>query len=651
MAKQLDYLSVILAGLGVLLAAWALAPGHRDYFERLRDDDEYRKQVIVSLTERSWLDWYQNGLRAGLAWLDLRFGAAGSGRALGVCTVLSLYYSWSTFYLTLPFGATESILGFEFDPNLPQPVRVLSSIALAALPAIAFVIGRWTAKCFVKLDGSRDIQSSRSNHARILIAILIAMPSGFLPVLTLSTIGGTKSELFVYLDYISLTSVSACLVISGAIAGVVVARRLTFPFLKTPIAAVIGSSVIVMLLTIAVIFSITLTFVVAVFFPDITASIVKYYSFDAYAFDELMIRIKESLSPAHLEQIESALSSVIDNLRIHYGPEQFSKMIHVLPTLFFLIIWLVVPFSIFLSIGLSAFLVGYIAGAAVISAVMTNYIGYILPPPEVATVSLNSIAAAAGAITAYRENRDDQRGLYAGGVTTLLTLMILAGSAVPLVILNAIALLLLLPIANGVWDWLSWWISRYLGRDLLKLLKNDSAKQKTLTILGHCLLDLCFALLALAALAFFMAFAFAAYDKMASTSLDFEVIIQQAVTSPWSKGLWLTGMLLSTLVPTLSHAVLLIGSPLFIIVIADPKRNETANVLKQYEASREEALLYRVAWYLARGQYLAWLGALALSLVLIMLFTVFVGFVHQGGLSDYVGYVAIKAVELARWCF
>ncbi len=221
-------------------------------------------------------------------------------------------------------------------------------------------------------------------------------------------------------------------------------------------------------------------------------------------------------------------------------------------------------------------------------------------------------------------------------------------------IIFIITFLFLLPLANGLWDWLSWRISRWLGRDLLEGLDESG---RGWTIISHGLADLLFALLFLATLALALAFGMESYNQYAvwrsgETVYDLRVFVGEAAEKPWTEGFWLTAMLLSTLVPTFLHFALLLASPLVMLVTGSPKRTELAAALHGYDAAEEkDAILQRVGWHLARSQYLAWVAALLLTILLLVLFGTFIGLVHQGGLADYVAGIALFAIDVTEWCF
>ncbi len=137
-----------------------------------------------------------------------------------------------------------------------------------------------------------------------------------------------------------------------------------------------------------------------------------------------------------------------------------------------------------------------------------------------------------------------------------------------------------LPVVNGLWDWLSWLITRGLGRRLLASFGGSGGLgQRVAAVVGHGVLDLVLAVALLAAMAFFLAFGFEAYNRIAIIQrgqdlpvFDLGPFLANAADHPWTDGLWLTVMLISTLVPTALHVVALLASPIALVTLPTEKR-------------------------------------------------------------------------------
>jgi hypothetical protein len=182
----------------------------------------------------------------------------------------------------------------------------------------------------------------------------------------------------------------------------------------------------------------------------------------------------------------------------------------------------------------------------------------------------------------------------------------------------------ILPVINGFWDWLSWWVTRLLGRHLLVTLAPARALGgRAVTILGHGLLDFVLSAALLAAMAFLLAFGFEAYDQIAAAqgqhAFDLGPYLEAAADHPWTDGLWLTVMLLSTLFPTALHVVVLLASPLALITLPTERRLQLAGELETWDEQpeRHASIQRRAGQYVARERH----GAIAIAAGLFVLLT------------------------------
>lgn len=135
-------------------------------------------------------------------------------------------------------------------------------------------------------------------------------------------------------------------------------------------------------------------------------------------------------------------------------------------------------------------------------------------------------------------------------------------SIAPVNVLGAVcALFFLLPIFNALIDWPSWIVSRWLMRHLTEL--GEPVQDSPLNVLGllglHTLVDLLAALVFLVALVGLMPVAFVWVSGRLAIEYPVAIVIRQAADDPWGAGLWISLMLLSTLVPTLLHIIAMLG--------------------------------------------------------------------------------------------
>ncbi len=185
---------------------------------------------------------------------------------------------------------------------------------------------------------------------------------------------------------------------------------------------------------------------------------------------------------------------------------------------------------------------------------------------------------------------------------------------------------LLLPVVNGVWDWLSWWITRGLGRHLLASFGGAAGLGwRVLAVIGHGVLDLLLAVALLDAMAFFLAFGFEAYNRIAILQrgqdlpvFDLGPFLTSAADHPWTDGLWLTVMLVSTLLPTALHVVALLASPIALVTLPTQERLALAGELETYneQPERQASIQRRAGRYVARERHLAFALAAGLFILL-----------------------------------
>lgn len=285
------------------------------------------------------------------------------------------------------------------------------------------------------------------------------------------------------------------------------------------------------------------------------------------------------------------------------------------------------------------------------------------PLPLAGALALVGAAAGAGTIGSV-VGSGQPRGAFAGGfgVVAGLGLTVLFFSArvnTSEVAIVSIVLFLILPLVNGFWDWLSWWISRGLGSDLrLKLQPAGSTGRRAMTVAWHTLADLVAAVVLLAAMAYLLAVGFAGYNQVAIALSDegrgafgLERFIERAAAAPWTDGLWLTVMLVSTLVPTFLHLIMLLASPIALVALPTEKRLALAADLDTYadQPERQASIRRRAGKYVAREKH----GALALATFLLVLLLAMLGWlvrlIHQGGLANYILEVARAGIWTARW--
>ena len=160
--------------------------------------------------------------------------------------------------------------------------------------------------------------------------------------------------------------------------------------------------------------------------------------------------------------------------------------------------------------------------------------------------------------------------------------------------ITTILFLVVLPFLNALWDWVSWGISRWLGTKIVR-------RRSVIRIAGHAVIDAVAALLLLVGLTVTLVIVIEGINVLGQTfanvaPLGLDEFLVKAAADPWGpNGLWVTCMLLSTLLPTMTHFLMVIASPLALL---PPRRfrHWLADRLAGDPAAHE---LSEVAWYFA----------------------------------------------------
>ena len=199
---------------------------------------------------------------------------------------------------------------------------------------------------------------------------------------------------------------------------------------------------------------------------------------------------------------------------------------------------------VLLSVYLSVFYFGKLSYIAAMTFSMTYCLGVAITLSRVGFSHIAGICSilisAAGAIS----------GMFVGNYADIITFQVLRN------VVLIITFLTILPAINAIFDWLSWAFTRYF---LEKAKATQSGLGKLLVLAGHVVADFIAALLCLAGLAFTMGLALEGMNwgfvKLSWPQFDWTQQLYIAVHQPLTAGLAVTGMLLSTLVPTFIHLV------------------------------------------------------------------------------------------------
>lgn len=221
---------------------------------------------------------------------------------------------------------------------------------------------------------------------------------------------------------------------------------------------------------------------------------------------------------------------------------------------------------------------------------------------------------------------------------------------------GGVALLLFfvaLPILNAVLDWPSWWVSRKLGGNLVDQIAKDAGRRRRSVVLVlHGLADFIAAVVLLYLLAIALPFMIELFNLWAEASgvskpLELRAFLNRAVSQPWPDGLWVLAMLLSTLFPTLLHAMALVASPVMIWLGSDVRRQGIAAELVATNPPSPAAVRY-ASWHLAR----TWLIAIIAPLAVVAASVTLIGVVWEP-VGDILLGAAVRGIagasHVAHW--
>ena len=135
-----------------------------------------------------------------------------------------------------------------------------------------------------------------------------------------------------------------------------------------------------------------------------------------------------------------------------------------------------------------------------------------------------------------------------------------AGTGTDVLILSYLLFFFVLPFFNGVLDWISLSVSRWFGRGIVAESRSVRGLAGTVVL---ALADLVAALAFLFLIAWVLAFGVEALGLFYGLSLELGDYVRDAVAHPWSRGLWASIMVLSTLLPTAIHFVLALAAVWF----------------------------------------------------------------------------------------
>ena len=160
---------------------------------------------------------------------------------------------------------------------------------------------------------------------------------------------------------------------------------------------------------------------------------------------------------------------------------------------------------------------------------------------------------------------------------------------------GALLFFFVLPIMNEGWDWISWGVSRALGRVILRL-------HYPLKSIAVALIDMLLAIVFLVSLTACLTIGIETinfYFKYFGLSppVSIKIFIEAAAANPFGpKGIWVTLMLFSTLVPTFLHFIIALAGT-FTRVLPIKWRRGLAEMLEEEESQIVQSAAHLLLFY------------------------------------------------------
>jgi hypothetical protein len=504
----------------------------RQYTEdKLEQDPILRQEWVERLRNRSMGAAYRDALARSLAWLDRVFGPPGSAQALGVCFLVAVAYAWVTFFWGWGFfhGAGH-IGGFDIMPqDATETQRQIGASVAILLPPVMFYLARWLARWLQTRE--RNLKARLLKRWKHQLGWrrfnwawrIVSAGLVFVIVIGIAHTGKLGDVATIFLLFWAFP-------FWGILGGRWVQGYFVHQLIASLATFVMGAFAVVVAFRVAVVEVVTLAGVVAL------AVAVAGYG---------------SLAAAGAGVIAVSLSIAVS-----------------------------IAASIFVAIAMVA------AGVIAVAGAVTG-------PQAI----VGAIAAVYGTAFGLARHPSDHRGVWAGGLGGLTALSVLglftSKHSHNQVVLFFLLFFLILPLVNSLFDWLSWWTTRVLGKRLLAVLDEQRGVwQRRGVIVLHSFADLASSVALLLLMAFALGLGFQAYNDLAvlwneKPPFDLATIIDSTANDPWGEGFWFTLMLLTTLLPTFVHGIMLLGSPLGVLLIPDRKRLALAEDLENYASAGE----------------------------------------------------------------
>ncbi len=458
-------------------------------------------------------------LAGGLNWLDRRLGDPWSIQALRTSLGLALIYCWIAFFLGWGLGGSGRIGEVALLADPQQPARLAGALSAILLPLATMLVGRFLGRMErrAKLSLIRRLRRRPGPFRRRLR--VADFERRYRWVLGL-TFGAALVAVLIWLrrgDVAAFTILFSWLAL-GPVSGIAMARRFAGPIAQglAALAAGFGSLSGAVLLILAFAGAGVSAFAFAI----LGVTNVAFAGAIGVLLDLVMggaFTLGLALAGAGIATVALALAGAGTGIATLTGVATMSRA------------------------GLAAFIL--LMGGATLATLAFDQ-------AAVLAAAIGGISALAVA-AAVSHNRRGRHGAYAGAIGAI-ALMTAAAVALgwgdrPLVVF-AVCFFFLLPLVNGLIDWIAWAALRTLFRRL-----HAGRPGWRSTVLSG-IAGFGIAAVAIAALAFALGLGFESYNQLTvkrTGEAAFALLpaIEQAVRTPWGEGLWLGLMLATPLLP------------------------------------------------------------------------------------------------------
>lgn len=476
-----------------------------------------------------------SALADGMVWLDRRLGDAWSIKALRTCLALALVYSWIAYFLGWGLGGSGRVGNVALLADPPQPARFVSSLSAIMLPLVAMLVGRSLGRIErrAKLLLVRRLRRRQKQfRTRLRLADFERRYRWFLAL----TFGSVLIAVLIWFrrgDVAAFTIVFSWLAL-GPVSGIAMARRFSSPTSQGLAALLAGfgsiSGAVLLILAFAG------AGVSAFAFAILGVTNVAFAGALGFLLDLVMggvVTLGLALAGAGVATVALALAGAGTGIATLTGVATMSRA------------------------GLAAFIL--LMSGATMATMAFSHATFL----AAAIGGISALAVAA----AVSHNRRGRHGAYAGaiGAIALLTsTAVLLGWGNKPIVTFAVCFFFLLPLTNGLIDWLAWATTRSLIRRLM------SNRRIGISVLFGSLFYLLVAATMIAVLAYLLGFGFESYNQLAikrtgEAAFALLPMIDRAVLDPWKEGLWLTLMLLTPTLPLFYYGPRLLTDGLLVL--------------------------------------------------------------------------------------